>query len=246
MASPTPSPPSGLRVALLIARRAAIESVQDRTTAGLGIFFSFVLPLVLVLTNIRPQSSDDVRSGAALAGYLLLVGLLPTSAAVGSAAGQFAGEFEHGTLTPLLASPASNAAIFAGKVLGAVSPALLFAIVAETSYLVGLGLWIDGALGRLPVGLSLAMIALVLPVAVLAATTASLISSRVRTYNSAQQLSGFALLPIWAIVGVAAFAARDLGAWIMALVVLGMIAADVALLLFGASTWRREEVLARR
>src|SRR5262249_7887022 len=146
---------------LLIARRGALESLRDRSTMGLGTFFSLVLPLVLVVTSIRPRAGQADFSGGALAGYLLLVGMLPTSTAVGSASGQFAGEFEQGNLTPLLASPASNAAIFAGKVLGAVGPALLFAIVAEISYLGGLAILVSGGVGSLPLGLSLAMLALV-------------------------------------------------------------------------------------
>ncbi len=240
------SPPGNPRAVLLIARRGAIESMRDRSTAALGVFFSLVLPVVLVLTSIRPQTDGEDFSGAVLAGYLLLVGLLPTSAAVGSAAGQFAGEFEQGTLTPLLASPASNAAIFGGKVLGAVAPALLFAVVAEVSYIVGLAVAIPDGLDRLPLGLSLAMLALVPAVAVFAATIASLISSRVRTYNSAQQLAGFALLPMWGLVGGLAFAARDWGTWVMVAIVVGMIAIDAVLVVLAAVTWRREEVLARR
>jgi ABC-type Na+ efflux pump permease subunit len=240
------TPPGGVRATLLIAKRGAIESLRDRSTAALGGFFSLVLPIVLVVTSIRPQSDGDDFSGAMLAGYLLLVGLLPTSAAVGSASGQFAGEFEQGTLTPLLASPASNAAIFAGKVLGAVGPALLFAAIAEVSYIGGLAIAIPGSVDRLPVGLSLAMLALVPAVAVFAATVASLISSRVRTYNSAQQLAGFALLPIWGLVGGLAFAAREWNTWITVVIVFGMIAIDVVLVLVAAATWRREEVLARR
>lgn len=239
-------PPGNLRATLLIARRGAIESLHDRSTVGLGIFFSLVLPIVLVVTSIRPRAGRDAFSGAALAGYLLLVGMLPTSAAVGSASGQFAGEFEQGNLTPLLASPVSNSAIFAGKVLGAVGPALLFAIVAESSYLGGLALFVSGAIGDLPLGLSVAMVALVPGFAVFGATVASLISSRVRTYNSAQQLAGFALLPVWAVVGGAAFAARDWGAWVMATIVVGMLVLDTVLILLAAATWRREEVLARR
>src|SRR5690348_9667358 len=86
------TPPGGFRATLLIARRGAIESLRDRSTMGLGIFFSLVLPIVLVVTSIRPRAGQDDVSGAALAGYLLLVGMLPTSAAVGSASGQFAGE----------------------------------------------------------------------------------------------------------------------------------------------------------
>jgi ABC-type transport system involved in multi-copper enzyme maturation permease subunit len=239
-------PPSALRATLIIARRGALESLRDRSTAGLGVFSALVLPIVLVVTSIRPRAGEDAFSGGALAGYLLLVGMLPTSAAVGSASGQFAGEFEQGNLTPLLASPVANAAIFTGKVLGAVGPALLFALVAETSYIGGLALLVPGAVGSLPLGLSLAMLALVPGVAVFAATVASLISSRVRTYNSAQQLAGFALLPMWAVVGGAAFVARDWGAWVMTAVVVGTIAVDAALVLLAAATWRREEVLARR
>src|SRR5262249_16284105 len=185
----------GPRAALLIARRAAIDSLRDRSTMALGGFFALVLPIVLVVTSIRPRAGQDDFSGAALAGYFLLVGMLPTSAAVGSASGQFAGEFEQGHLTPLLAPPASNTAIFAGKILGSAGRAVVFGVGAEVFYLGGLALFISGAVGSLPLGLSLAMLALVPGVAVFAATVASLISSRVRTYNSAQQLAGFALLP---------------------------------------------------
>jgi ABC-type Na+ efflux pump permease subunit len=240
------TPPGDLRAVLLIARRGAIESLRDRSTVALGGFFSLVLPIVLVVTSIRPQSDGGDFSGTMLAGYLLLVGLLPTSAAVGSASGQFAGEFEQGTLTPMLASPASNAAIFGGKVLGAVGPALLFAVVAEASYVAGLAVATPDGVERLPLGLSIAMLALVPAVAVFAATIASLISSMVRTYNSAQQLAGFALLPVWGLVGGVAFAVRDWTAWVTVGIAVGMVAIDAALVLAAASTWRREEVLARR
>jgi len=240
------TPPGDLKATLLIARRGAIESLRDRSTAAMGVFFSLVLPVLLVMTSIWPRADSAEASGGALAGYLLLVGLLPTSAAVGSASGQFAGEFEQGSLTPLLASPASNTAIFAGKVLGAVAPALIFAAVAETAFVGSLAFVVPDAFGRLPAGLSVAMLALVPGVAVFAATVASLISSRVRTYSSAQQLAGFALLPVWAVVGGAAFAAQDWGTPIMTAIVVGMIAIDAALVALAAATWRREEVLARR
>ncbi|MEA2598790.1 MAG: type transport system permease protein [Thermomicrobiales bacterium] len=241
-----PSPPGDLLTGLLIARRAAMESLRDRSTALLGAFFSLVLPVVLVVTSIRPGAAGHDVAGVVLTGYLLLVGLLPTSAAVGSAAGQFAGEIEQGNLTPLLASPASNTAIFGGKVLGAVGPALLFALVAEVSYVGSLALLVPGSVGRLPLGLTLVMLGLVPGVALFAATLASLISSRVRTYNAAQQLAGFALLPVWALVGGASFVARDWGTWVLAAVLSGVVAIDAALVLLAAATWRREEVLARR
>jgi ABC-type Na+ efflux pump permease subunit len=242
----TDSPPNPARAVLLIARRGAIESLRDRSTASMGVFFSLILPVVLVLTTIRPSAHDKGLAGATLAAYLLIVGLLPSSAAVGSAAGQFAGEFEQGSLTPLLATPVSNAAIFGGKVLGAVLPAMLFAVVAVASYLAMLAVTVSNGVGRLPVPLTIAMLAFVPVVAVFAASVASLISSRVRTYNTAQQLAGFALTPLWGAVGILAFIARDWSPWLLAAVVAALVAVDIVLVLLAAATWRREEVLARR
>src|SRR5438309_1764388 len=114
----------------LIGRRAALEALRDRMTVLMSMVISVVLPVFVVATGIRlAASGGDVNAhdlGGILATYLLINGLLPSAAAVGITAGQFAGEKEQGSLTPLLASPASNIAIFGGKILGSVLPALLF------------------------------------------------------------------------------------------------------------------------
>ena len=140
------TPPSDARATLLIARRAALESLRDRATLISSAIFVLLLPILWVLLVIRPTAAPGQVSQAGLGSlmttYLLIVGLLPTSAATGVAAGQFAGEKEQGNLAPLLASPASNAAIFGGKVLGAVLPALLYAIIAEVSYVIELSIFI--------------------------------------------------------------------------------------------------------
>ena len=123
-------------------------------TVGLSAFSALVIPLVVVLALVRPQANQigtqagDVL-GSLMAIYLLVVGLIPSSGSIGIASGLFAGEREQGNLLPLLATPASNRAIFAGKVLGAVLPALLFAGVAEVSYLVDTWLVLGGSTLRL-------------------------------------------------------------------------------------------------
>jgi hypothetical protein len=89
------------------------------------------------------------------------------------------------------------------------------------------------------------MLALVPVVAVFAAGVASLISSRVRTYNSAQQLASLALLPLWGALFGFAFQFARLGAWALAAVVLALLAMDAGLILLAARSWRREEVLAQ-
>jgi ABC-type Na+ efflux pump permease subunit len=251
-----PSPPARpreWRSLWLIARRGALESLRDRMTLILSLFFALVFPTFMVLTIIRGQVDGAVASGAAgalgktLAIYLLTIGLLPTSGAIGVACGQFAGEKEQGNLAPLLASPASNGAIFGGKILGSILPTLLFSLVAECVYLGGLAL-VSGAdkLRLLPPALSFTMVALIPAVAIFTATVASLISSRVRTFNAAQQFAGIVLLPFWALVFGLLLKLQDWGVGGLVAVVAGLFAVDIALTALAAATWRREEVLANR
>ena len=98
----------------------------------------------------------------------------------------------------------------------------------------------------LPPALSLVMVVLVPIYAVLGATVASLVSSRVRTYQSAQMVSSLVLLPIMAVLIGLAFAMERWGALPLALTVVGLIALAVVLILLAAATWRREEMMARR
>jgi ABC-type transport system involved in multi-copper enzyme maturation permease subunit len=234
----------------LIARRAALEALQDRLSLLVGLFFAFVVPLGLLglVARVTAGSGQPGSAlGPILASYLWVVGVLPAFSAVGIAAGQFAGEKERGLLTPLLASPASNLAIFAGKVLGAIIPPLLYAAVAEVVYLVGVAaLFGPAALGLLPPAASVATVLLVPVVTCFAAVVASLISSRVRTFNAAQQLGGLVLMPVWgAVVGLAG-RMQDWGPLALVGVIGSLLLLDVVLTLLAAATWRREEVLAQR
>jgi ABC-type Na+ efflux pump permease subunit len=234
----------------LIARRAAAESLRDRMTRLLSASFVVIIPILLVVFALRPLTgavaADGRGVGGLLAIYLLVVGLLPATSSAGIAAGLFAGEQERGVLTPLLASPASNLAIFAGKVLGAVLPPLLYAALAEIVYFGGVAqVFGVGLMTVVPWNLAVAMVLLVPAVTCFAAATASIISSRVRTYNSAQQLTGLALAPVYAIIF---FVAANLPTWgtiALAGLVLGLLVLDAALVVVGAATWRREEVLSR-
>ncbi|HEX5503988.1 MAG TPA: ABC transporter permease [Thermomicrobiales bacterium] len=248
-----PTAPGDLRALLLIARRAALEALRDRATLLMNLFFSLVFPIAMVVWVIRPlaaQASASDQPGALgplLAIYLMLVGVLPATSAVGIASGQFAGEKEQGSLTPLLASPASNVAIFGGKVLAAVIPGLLFAVVAEVVYVAGLALVVGPTTARaLPLALALVVVALVPAFAVFAATVASLISSRVRTFNTAQQIGGVVLVPLYGLLSVLTGKIGSWGAAGLAAAVAGLVVADIALTLVSAATWRREEVLAQQ
>jgi ABC-type Na+ efflux pump permease subunit len=242
--------PGDTRTLWLIGRRAALESLRDRMTLIMSVFFAVVMPIGLLLVLLRPIASDPAVDSDALGGmltfYLLIVGLAPAVSAVGIAAGQFAGEKERGVLTPLLASPASNVAIFGGKVLGAIMPPLGYAVIGELVYLLGIAVVLGPARVILisPV-LAAAMLCLVPEITALAATVASLISSRVRTFNSAQQLAGLALIPVWGVVFGLVFRVSDWGPGGLIALLLGLLILDVVLVAVAAAIWRREEVLSQ-
>jgi ABC-2 type transport system ATP-binding protein len=251
-----PAEPEGVRPRLpgdwstlwLIARRGALESLNDRLTRLMNVFFAVVAPIALLVLAVRPVAEQAGALGPnVLAVYLLVIGMMPAVGAVGIAAGQFAGERERGVLTPMLASPASNLAIFGGKVLASILPPVLYSAIAQLIYLLGILLLLGAdRLLRLPVGLSVAMILLVPATTCLAAIVGTLVSSRVRTYNAAQQIAGILLIPLWAVLFGVGFRLQESGSFALALTLVAILTADVALVRLAAATWRREEVLSQR
>jgi ABC-type transport system involved in multi-copper enzyme maturation permease subunit len=252
-AAAPPMLPSALLTTWRIARRAAVESLHDRATYTMSLIFAVVLPLGVVIGVLRPESlavdtaAKAASLGTAMGVYVLIVGLGPSSGAMNIAAGVFAGEKEKGNLAPLLATPASNLSIFAGKVLGSVLPAWLYILLAEVIYLAALGAILGpDRLRLLSVSLWFSMAALVPPITVLGAAVASFISSRVRTYNAAQMATGLALTPVMGLLIGVGFALRDQGSGLRLACVAGLVALDLVILRLAAGTWRREEVMAHQ
>jgi ABC-2 type transport system ATP-binding protein len=236
--------PGELSALWLIARRAAVESLNDRLTRLMNVFFAFIAPITLLALVVRPAAD---LAPSTLTFYLLVIGMMPAVGAVGIAAGQFAGERERGVLTPMLASPASNLAIFGGKVLGSILPPVLYSLIAQLIYLGGVTVLLGPArLTQLPLSLTLAMLLLVPSATCFAAIVGTLVSSRVRTYNAAQQIAGILLIPLWAALFAVVFRLEEWGEVGLVLTVATIIVLDVALTRIAAATWRREEVLSQR
>lgn len=234
----------------LIARRAAAALLPDHSILYFNLALAVVIPLWLrpgaggaLLGRLAAGPQPTTLAGTVVA-TLALLGLLPSFVTNGLAAAQFAGERETGSLTPLLASPASNLAIFGGKALGAALPALAFGALADAVYMVGMSAsGFGGALRLVPLALWPALLALVPLGAIGAAAVVSLISARVRTSEGAHQLGS--LVTPW-FMGIFTVLAARLQAGPFAVAVAVLAATDVALILWGAATWRREEVLARQ
>jgi ABC-type Na+ efflux pump permease subunit len=228
-----------------------LEAIRDRSTLITSGFF-LVLQTVLVLISVVPAMSDHSAKGMSNAGflmafYLLFVGLMPSAPAIGIASGVFAGDKERGSLIPLLVTPTSNMAIFAGKVLGAVLPALLYSLIGILVYFLEITLLVGvDKLSLLPAALSILIVLLIPGIAFFGAAIASVISSRVATFQSAQNYSSFVLIVLWFGLGALFFLEGTLGLWAFAAAVVGIYVLDVVLIVASAKTWKREEVMAKQ
>ncbi len=233
----------------LVARRQMVEALLTRSSLVMfGV--SLVINTFVVWNTIQPQneSPNGQRAiGNTLAFLLLFIALLNSQPAVGIAAGVFAGDKERGCLLPLLATPASNTALLAGKVLGAVIPALLYTVVGIIIYLVEVALLFGPAtLSLMPPGLALTVVAFIPALLIFAATVTCLISSRVATFQSAQTYSSLITTGLWLIFGALVFVAAIFALWIFALGVLAAYILDGLLIVLAARTWQREEVMAKQ
>src|SRR5215471_18239866 len=241
---------STLHITWLIARRQMLEAIRDRSTLMMSGMF-LIVQTVLVLISVGPALQDHTvvglqRAGFLMAFYLLFVGLMPATPAIGIASGVFAGDKERGCLTPLLVTPASNTAILSGKILGAVLPALAYAVIGILIYFTEIVL-LYGAdkLALLPAGLSILIVLLIPGIVLFGVALASAISSRVRTFQAAQNFSSLILVVFWIGLFGLLFLQTVLGLWAFALAVAGVYVIAVLFILLSAITWRREEVMAR-
>ena len=242
---------STLQITWLIARRQMLEAIRDRSTLMMSGMF-LIVQTVLVLISVGPALQDHTlvglqRAGSLMAFYLLFVGLMPATPAIGIASGVFAGDKERGCLTPLLVTPASNIAIFAGKVLGAVLPALAYAVIGILVYFAEITLLYGSAtLALLPIGLSILIVLLIPGIVLFGAALASVISSHVRTFQSAQNFSSLILVVLWIGLFGLLFLQGILGLWAFAVAVVGVYMVAILFIILSAITWRREEVMARQ
>ncbi len=244
-----------LRHAGTIAARELLDVRRDRGTLITVAFFVLAMPVVLVLTSIRPAAQELAKTGNAdarealgllLPVFMMQVGFMPLFVGVNVAATAFAGERENNTLGPLIATPIAAEAIFVGKLIAAAVPALAASLIAQGAYLASAAIFAGrDVLREMPVGLALVMGLLVVLSLVVLLGVELIVASRVATVRAAQQYGALVSLPLFFGVLFWAFKIRDLGAPLIAATMVLAAVAGVAALFVGAKTWRRDEVIAR-
>jgi ABC-type transport system involved in multi-copper enzyme maturation permease subunit len=241
--------PGMVHVIWLIARRQMLEALLERSSVIMTAFF-LVFQAALVYFSLRPLLQERLNpqtigiTATLIAFYLLLIGLMPSSPAIGIAAGVFAGDKERGCLTPILVLPISNTAIFAGKILGAVVPALLYSAINIIAYYLEILYFGPDKLKLLPLDTSLLTLLLIPGVTIFGAALATIISSRVRTFQAAQTYSSVISTVLWFVLLGLIFVATAQGLLIFIAAVLAIYSIDALLISIAATTWRREEVIA--
>jgi ABC-type Na+ efflux pump permease subunit len=174
--------------------------------------------------------------------------ILPVSVASVVAADSFAGEKERKTLEALIHTPTTDLELFTAKLLTAWLPAVAVSWIGFLCYslVVNLAAW--GTMGRVffPNWMWVALALWVAPAAAgLGLSTMVLVSSRASGFQDAYQIGGVVVLPL--ILLVIGQGAGVLYFNLPLVFAVGLIfyLIDAALLLLGAKTFRRTEIIAR-
>jgi sodium transport system permease protein len=194
---------------LFDASRTHTSPTVERTRGLLQQYTSTVAALRLQLRGIAPQivtpvavverdlSTPQSRTGMIMA---MLPYFLILSAFVGGmylAIDTTSGERERQSLEPLLITPVSRAQIMLGKLLATSAYAAASLLICVFAFVVSLGQIPSEAVGfslQLPVRTALLIVLTVLPIALLAASTQTVVAAMAKSFREAQTYLQFLIL----------------------------------------------------
>jgi ABC-type Na+ efflux pump permease subunit len=231
-----------MRKALLLARREIVEQYSDRGAIVRALIF-VALPIALVQIN---RGTGRAQDGIILI-FALQAALLPAATAINAAAGSFAAEKEAQTLVPLLAAPIRDIDIVAGKLLAVLAPAAglslvsLVAFDAASSAVYGADR-VARVLGPATLyGLFALSVFLILTIG----AWVMVVSARVGSQRTAQQIAGFVLAGMIVALSAIGGAIQNLAAVVVVGVVVAILISDLVALELARRLWNREEAVAR-
>ena len=174
--------------------------------------------------------------------------IVPTMVANVIAADSFAGEKERKTLEALLYSPTTDRELILAKMLAAWVPAVLVGVIGFVLYALVANAAAWPVMGRLffPNAMWIVLAVWVGPAAAgLGLGAMVIVSSRVTSFQEAYQTGAMVVLPIILLVIAQAAGVVYLSVGFALLLGLVLWLVDAAVLLYGARTFRRGEIIAR-
>lgn len=192
------------------------------------------------------QSMIYVMALYFLAPFFLIIPLMASSVI---ASDSFAGEKERKTIEALLATPISDSELFFGKMLVSFIPSMLVTLLSFVVYSVLFDVLSFGIFNGMILLPNLDWILMILglaPAVALASIGLTvIISSRVKGFREAQQISVILLLPILALVFGQVAGAVIFGPVMITVLICLFAAIDFAVFRIGVTTFKREEILAQ-
>jgi ABC-type Na+ efflux pump permease subunit len=174
--------------------------------------------------------------------------IIPIMASSVTGADSFAGEKERKTIEALLATPISDTEMLLGKVLVSFIPAMVITLVSFFVYAIIVDVTTFSLFGSLLLP-NLVWIIMILGVApTLALCSVGLtviISSKVKGFKEAQQISVVLLLPVLGIVFAQISGLMILGPEMLAALIGILALVDIAIFYAGKKLFKREEILAQ-
>jgi len=179
--------------------------------------------------------------------FLVMLVLAPVTSAMSIAASSVIGEKQARTLEPLLVTPITTLELLGGKLLGALLPALLVAVISLALYLGVVALVsANGVFSVLLGPRTLGVVLLLGPLASMVALQLAIcVSSRVNDARTAQQLGIFVILPIPALLLGQIFGGIELTGPLILWIALGLFIVNIGLMWIAIRLFDRETILTR-
>jgi ABC-type Na+ efflux pump permease subunit len=215
------------------------------SAADVRSLFEMVPPDVFpVIAGLTDQGKAAYIATSYLFSAFFLI--IPTMMATILAANSFAGEKERHTLEGMLYTPVSDSELVVGKILGAVVPSVVFSWVCFAIYAVIVMVLGTPIVGQpyFPTPNWWVLMFLVVPaVAVFVTACVVWVSARVATYQAANSIAGFAMLPVILLVLGQVTGVMLAGPLVFAAVALVLGVLDVLLMRWIVKTFDRERVV---
>jgi len=178
---------------------------------------------------------------------LFLIVPIMTSSVLAS--DSFAGERERKTIEALLATPISDSELFMGKTLVSFIPAMIVTVISFVTYTIILDIATVGLFNGMLLLPNLTLVIMILGVAPTLALCSIgltvLISSKVKGFKEAQQISVLLLLPVFGLMFGQIFGILILGPVLLAVLIIIFAAMDVAIFYVGIKVFHREDILSK-
>ncbi len=228
------------------------REIKDTLTDWRILLPIFILTIILPQLIIAPiriaiQYVGDVSVIIRLIPFMmLLIGFIPASFSLIAALETFVGERERNSLEALLSMPISDNTLYLGKLISALLPPLMSALMAMTVFTLTLRVRFPDLFAEgLTFEYFVVVVMLITVKALVMVAAAVIISSHTTSIRAANLLASFVLLPTATMVQLEALLMIG-QRWDMlwqAVIFLGVVA--IALIRTGIGAFNREEILSR-